>query len=611
MRRTVLLVALLSLLSPAVAEDEALEQVWLTRPGKMNYGSPGVSGDRIWVAHMTGELYGLDRKTGEVEVTAKIPGKIYGGLTATKDGIYVAAGNAVHRVDPKSGKIRWTYDFGEPVSRAPAVDGRHVFAGDNRGHIALIRTSTGKEVWKRDLGYYPARIALGGDVAILSATNNQAEGLYLLDRKTGKTKWKADYPGKVDGLRCAGFSIGRGVVYYGDAALSLTTGDPVWKLEKPARFFTTGKHAVVAVFGGRDVAGLDPETGARLWTWKVPGEHRSGRIPVRAAPAVAAGTVVVAVEEGHITLLGERTGRVIATRKLELRSHDDKGYVDATPAVHKGILVGSTTHGKTFGLRFPDGSARWPGAHGGPGQWGQSFEPDVKKLLLADPPRDLTKLDPEKGQEGLAKALAVEVPSARVEALVGVVKAVPETALAGYRARKRLASLLESQALSLSLRNVPDTEIGIAFPDGSALMKEVLAAEPLDPDGIAGFYGLDDVDIAEGLVSFYYGRRAWAVREVAKLPAAERRTLLLDRAVNDPSSEVSAMAVEGFRGDTDSSVKTLVRKALEAESQMVRRAACVVAISVLGEEGRKLLKKIADGDKDVLMRALAIEQLAK
>ena len=69
--------------------------------------------------------------------------------------------------------------------------------------------------------------------------------------------------------------------------------------------------------------------------------------------------------------------------------------------------------------------------------------------------------------------------------------------------------------------------------------------------------------------------------------------------------------IEGLRGDTDKRTKALVRKALKSEFQVIRRAAIVVAISVLEKEGTKLLRRIAAKDPDHLVKTLAKETLKK
>lgn len=612
MPRTLFLIALAVLSAvPAIADDEPLDTLWQVCPGKQHYGTPGISGDRVWVAQMNGELFGLDLKTGKVMVETKVAGKINGGLTATDDGIYVAAGNAIHCVDPKSGKLVWKFEFETPCSREPAVDAKEVLACSSRGMVVLLDAKTGKAIWKRDLGIYARRLALAGDIAILSAGSSAKEGLYLLDRKTGATRWTAPFCGKIDGLDCPGFAIGKGVVYYGDAALALTDGKPVWRLQRPARYFTTGPRAVVAVFGGAEIVALDPETGAKLWSRNAPGIRSTGRIPIRDAPAVVAGIVIVAVEEGHLQLFSERTGRVIARKDFGFRLRDGNGSFQDGPAIHGGVLIAATSASRIYGLRFPDADASWPGRNGGPGQWGEVFQPDITKLLEADPPADLSGLDPDRGQAELTDALAIEERTARAEAMIEVVKAFPDTTLAGYRARKLLASLLSSIVMSLSCRNLPDVPFGLRSPDGMKILGEVLTAEPLDPDGVAGLYDLDDTDIAEGLISAYYGRRAWACRQVAKLPDGAGEVILIDRAANDPSSMVRGVAVESLKGRQTNAAKAAIQEALKSDSEIVRRAACAVAISVLGEEGRKLLRKLAKSDPEHFVRKLAEEQAGK
>jgi outer membrane protein assembly factor BamB len=600
-----LVATLVASVRPAVAGEAPLDPLWQARPTTGTYyDTASIVGDRVWIAHWKGDVFALDLKTGKKLLQTKVEGDVFRGLIATKDAVYLAAGDAVHRLDPKSGEVLWKNDFKEPISMAPAVEGGQLLVGTSRGHIALLDAKSGKEIWKRKLGFYTERVSLAGDYAFYVTRNNKEAGLYALDRKTGKPKWTVPGDGGT-------FAIGRGVVYYRDAALSVKDGKPVWTVEMAAKHWTVGKDAVVAVFGGVEVAGLDPETGGDLWVWKAPGEHRTGRIPVREAPAVAGGLVAVAVERGEVVLLDEATGRVVASKVLTKKEYDDNGHFHDTPAIANGVLLVSTTRGKTIAVRFPNAKAAWPTAFGTPAGWAQVFEPDVRKLIAAKPPKLLTGLDPKKGQAELAEAFSVEREDARVEALVAVVKDCPKT-VAGYRARKHVAALVDQRYLKLSMRNLPKGPLAWDGPSAEQLVKDLLAAEPIDPDAIDGLYDLDDVDVAEALMSAYFGQRAWACEQVGR----EKRTdtakrILVDRATKDPDARVRGIAVEGLGGQSGKTAVDAVRAALADKSALVRRAACSVARAVLGNDAKAALTKLAKSDPDLTVRRLAVEILRR
>ena len=60
-----------------------------------------------------------------------------------------------------SGERRWIYDAGAPCFAPPAVAGGTVYVGDLRGTVHAIELTSGKPVWRLDLGSDPAVTAPG------------------------------------------------------------------------------------------------------------------------------------------------------------------------------------------------------------------------------------------------------------------------------------------------------------------------------------------------------------------------------------------------------------------------------------------------------------------
>ena len=112
-----------------------------------------------------GTFHAFDRDTGEVVWDAVLtPGSAFGGQigsSAFVDGSLIASSNVgdpasnaptdvtkVFALDPATGAIRWTAPdlpgkIFAPVSAVPGV----AFIGTDRGMLAALDTTTGKELW--------------------------------------------------------------------------------------------------------------------------------------------------------------------------------------------------------------------------------------------------------------------------------------------------------------------------------------------------------------------------------------------------------------------------------------------------------------------------------
>jgi outer membrane protein assembly factor BamB len=114
-------------------------------------------------------------------------------------------------VRTSDGKKLWTqaYDFtayahnesNSAASSTPAVDAGSVYVPweTPASTTILALTHEGKELWKRDLGPYPAQHGgalspvVVGDLVILNKVPDGGGSVYALDRKTGAIRWKYDH----------------------------------------------------------------------------------------------------------------------------------------------------------------------------------------------------------------------------------------------------------------------------------------------------------------------------------------------------------------------------------------------------------------------------------
>jgi outer membrane protein assembly factor BamB len=164
-------------------------------------------------------------------------------------------------VDKNRGSLLWKKLQGgkniklnkhNPSSPSPVTDGKNVYVLNAYGHLHGFDFA-GNEIWKRELwkdyGRFGLRFGHASSpvlyedslyVQILQVTEkNDPSYLLRIDKQTGKTLWKADFPAP------AGFKAAE--------AYSTPT------------LLKRGNHAVLIVNGSDQVTGHDLTTGQELW----------------------------------------------------------------------------------------------------------------------------------------------------------------------------------------------------------------------------------------------------------------------------------------------------------------------------------------------------------
>ncbi|WP_409271565.1 outer membrane protein assembly factor BamB [Pseudomonas sp. KCJK9111] len=205
---------------------------------------PAIENDRIYASDVTGDVYALDRITGNVV---------------------------------------WNKDLDLPVSGAVGVGYGLVMLGTLKGEVIALDSSTGEERWRaRVTSEVLAPPANNGDVVVVQTQDDRLIGL---DAATGDRRWIYESTPAVLTLRgtgapivtnrlaVAGLSTGKVV------AVDISNGVPVWEsrvaipqgrseLERvvdiDGGLLLSGGTLYVSTYQGR-VAGLDLESGRVLW----------------------------------------------------------------------------------------------------------------------------------------------------------------------------------------------------------------------------------------------------------------------------------------------------------------------------------------------------------
>lgn len=603
MRRLSFLLALLAaplLLAPArAADEEPLATLWFERPtGGWNCTAPELLGGDFVIAateKKEREVYRIDAATGKVRWKATLPAQGYGGVAATPSVVLAEAKEKLYGLDAADGSVRWAIEFPKPVGGAPAVEGDHVLAASGQGHVGLFALADGREVWRREFGWWFDGLALAGDYAIAPTRGRKDAGLHVLSRATGKTLWSRELPGKAA-------AVAGDTIWFGDAAMRLSDGAVRWVIDRPASEWVAAGDRVVGCFGGVAVAAHDARTGERLWRRLVPGKIETGHIPLRSGVAVGGGLVAVAAESGGVMLLDLADGRIVARREFDLKIHDDNGLFPVPPAIRGGRMILPTGGGQTLCLAFPDATAEWAGARGGGARHSRAAGATAPEAGPTIPDEELLA-------RRLACAMEVEEPNARVDALARFLGRYAGTREAS-EARTALREIYEARLRELSLAYMPAGRWALDLSDLDAEIDAYLGAGAFSLT--CEDLGVDaDPAIVFALRSHFVGRRAWACRPLAELRSPAGFRQLVRVATKDPSDLVRAAAVEQIgRFGEQAATRRVHALVAKDPAEAVRRAACVIAPKVLGPDAPDFLRRHRDEDPEGLVRQLAGEILA-
>ncbi|GAB3333539.1 outer membrane protein assembly factor BamB [Marilutibacter aestuarii] len=281
-------------------------------------GGPGVGDGLVVVGTLDGVVIALDAETGAERWQAEVPNEVIAAPAIGMGLVLVRSNdNRVTAFDAASGERRWFWNHDVPTlsvrgNDAPLLGPGFVFVGNDDGTVSALSLNDGRPLWEQAVGQQEGRTELDRmsdvdgtpvlDGQIIFATSYEGRTL-AIDGPSGRPMWAAEEGGAgrigVASDRLV-VSSPSGSVY----ALDKRSGSAFWQQPALARRNPTG----AAVQG--DYAVVGDFEGYLHWMKLDNGEFaarvRAGRDPLRAAPVVADGILLVQNVDGRLSAFALR-----------------------------------------------------------------------------------------------------------------------------------------------------------------------------------------------------------------------------------------------------------------------------------------------------------------
>jgi outer membrane protein assembly factor BamB len=171
----------------AISREKGLLQSWLGGGPPLVWKAKGLGGGYCAPSVTAGRIYGMSYR-GDDEVVWALDEATGKELWHTR----IAAANRTIGQQSRAGS-----------SCTPAVDGARLYVVGVSGDLVCLETATGKSVWHKNLvkdfgghiprwGYSESPLVDGDKV--LATPGDRSATLVALDKKTGRTIWKAQVP---------------------------------------------------------------------------------------------------------------------------------------------------------------------------------------------------------------------------------------------------------------------------------------------------------------------------------------------------------------------------------------------------------------------------------
>ena len=252
-------------------------------------------------------------------------------------------------------------DRGQPVHVSDdfAGDSGIVLVPTKDRALRALRGTDGAEIWRFETGgANVARPLVVEDDVIVASTDGR---LYRLKRRSGRTLWAVDVPGKAAVLQSPVMADGKIFVATMEnriAAFDANTGAVVWDRRRPPEgVFTITGHAGLLVDGDAVITGFNDgwlvgfatSDGATLWSTDLSG-NAQGFVDIDTTP-VASGSNYIVSSYG------------VGLFALEKKSQDVTWYVKGqgfmTPVLAGGTLYAATASGDLYAIVAATGKVLW------------------------------------------------------------------------------------------------------------------------------------------------------------------------------------------------------------------------------------------------------------
>jgi outer membrane protein assembly factor BamB len=316
------------------------------------------SGGRLFVASYKGEVRAFDVSSGRLLWRRALKAPLAGGPGAGGDLVVIGSSKGeVIALGQADGAVRWRVRINSEILSPPAVAQDMVLIRAVDGHLHGLSSSDGSESWVIDQDVPrlslrgTSRPLFAGDLAVCGFDNGRV--LAVL-RRNGATAWDVavgQARGSTELARL--IDVDAPVVADGDdlfaiayqgrvARIDRDTGRVIWTHDISSyRGFAVDAQALYVATAEGDVVRLDRQNGAELWRQKAL-EHRQ-----LSTPALYGGHLVVGDLQGFVHWIDPANGALLA------RARTGKAPVRTAPLVSQGLVVVFSDGGDLRAFRTP------------------------------------------------------------------------------------------------------------------------------------------------------------------------------------------------------------------------------------------------------------------
>jgi outer membrane protein assembly factor BamB len=367
---------------PGSAQSRASKDAWFKSIAALQWkvqtqgsirGSALAAGDRVYFGSADGNLYAVNRKSGEVVWKFKTNGAISGTPAFAKGTLYFASRDLnLYAVDAATGKERWKFKTGsllphfwgwEYFQSTPAIENDVLYAGAGDGVCYALQASDGKVLWKFKTNGRIRSTPVIQNKSVLVASYDGV--VYALDKSKGTLQWRYETEGAH--LKSDDFGWDRNaidatpVVTEGKMVLGSRDGSlyavdlntrallwkftygPTWSISSP--LVHQGK-VFVGWSDNKLFCAVDLQTGKEVWKYEA-GDY------VYSSPVVAGNTVMVGSGDNKLYGFDAATGKVQWTFKTQ-------GSIYSSPVLDSATVYIGSDDGAMYALQ---GSTREPVQH--------------------------------------------------------------------------------------------------------------------------------------------------------------------------------------------------------------------------------------------------------
>jgi outer membrane protein assembly factor BamB len=314
-------------------EEFSLRRDWSVNIGdgqgrRYNRLQPVIVGGTIFAASENGEVYAIDKTTGDVLWRERTGETITGGVGAGGDMVLLGTRDAkVFALEQSTGELMWEASVSSEVLAAPASDGRVVAVQTIDGRLIALEPADGRQRWVYETTV-PAlslrgnsKPVISGNVVIAGFSSGIAAGV---DANNGFLLWEeriAVPQGRYDIERIIDIDgdpvVVGNVVYMGSyqgnlMGLDVQTGRIVWGL--PGSTFhglALGLGNIYWVDSFSHVYAIQNNTERTVW------ENDDLRLRRITAPTTFNNFIAVADFEGYLHILSQIDGHFVTRTRVD------------------------------------------------------------------------------------------------------------------------------------------------------------------------------------------------------------------------------------------------------------------------------------------------------